>query len=388
MLHGLDAIDWQNLKHNFGTAENLPDLLRQMLSDDSETRRQTFYELMDYICHQGTIVEATAPVVPFLIQLLAMEGFQDKADILGWFFAQLAPCPYWMYHHPPDLTIWDADVRQEVAKGLPVYLTLLNDPNARVRGRATAVLYQTVFPDDHILTIANALRQHIHDERDEDVRTVAVHGLGELSAGYCQFLADYLDDHVHLLQHLWQSEQGSVQYVAGSSLTKLLEDQTPEDILQRLIQGIAHKKRTRSSSGGMVTVKLGALPFHTENFEGIIAFWHLSLERRLYVYRDVLKQADSFNQAHYVAVTLLDNVFMGSRARTSGFILKPEGSKPAIAYQKSKQVRTLDALTPEQKQVVRLVLEADKVWEDPNNLLEMYGIFGSRERLRRKLGNS
>lgn len=387
MLQGLDTVDWQNLKHNFGTAENLLGLLRQMLSDDAKTRRKAFDGLLECICHQGTTVEATAPVIPFLIQMLAMEGFQNKAGILVFFVIDLIPCDYWKYYDPPEWTPWDADIRQEVAKGLPVYLSLLDDPDQSIRIWAITVLFSTWFPEDHASTIANALRQCIAVEVDEGVKAMAVIGLGALVAGYRQLLAGRIAEDIQLFQHLWQSEQGSLRYVAGSSLTRLLEDQSPEDVIQRLVLGMARPELSERPSGIVLPKFLVEGTIITEETDAIVALSHLSLERRLRAYTDALNLTDTAEQARLIAGTLLENIFNGSRGMisTTGHTAKAKDGTPIVEYQAARQERSLDTLTNEQKQAIRLVLEADKVWEIPNNLLERFGIFGSRRKLLARL---
>src|SRR5207248_2283185 len=77
-----DRIDWAGLSHAYGPAADVPDLLRTLASDDADERREALYELYGNIWHQGTVYQATAHAVPFLVELLQSPGVQDKPEIL------------------------------------------------------------------------------------------------------------------------------------------------------------------------------------------------------------------------------------------------------------------------------------------------------------------
>src|SRR5688572_7894632 len=80
MLDGIDSIDWASLNHAYGSAEDVPGLLRQLTSDDDEKRQEAIYELFGNIWHQGTVYPATAVAVPFLYELLNAPGIAGKSD--------------------------------------------------------------------------------------------------------------------------------------------------------------------------------------------------------------------------------------------------------------------------------------------------------------------
>jgi hypothetical protein len=55
MLRGLDAVDWGSLSHAFGPAENVPELLGKLISEDADTRWEAYDELTNTVWHQGTV---------------------------------------------------------------------------------------------------------------------------------------------------------------------------------------------------------------------------------------------------------------------------------------------------------------------------------------------
>lgn len=79
----LQQVPWEKLNHAYGSAQDTPTLLLNLLSDQAEQRDQALYELWASICHQGSVYEASCAAVPFLIEILAEVPEQSKADILS-----------------------------------------------------------------------------------------------------------------------------------------------------------------------------------------------------------------------------------------------------------------------------------------------------------------
>jgi hypothetical protein len=83
MLDRIDSIDWESLRHAYGSAEDVPELLRAVASADEETRKNAIYELFGNIWHQGTVYPATGAAVPFLYELLNAPNVLGKSEIAG-----------------------------------------------------------------------------------------------------------------------------------------------------------------------------------------------------------------------------------------------------------------------------------------------------------------
>jgi hypothetical protein len=66
----IDAIDWSKLSHAYGNATDVPLLLQQARSSNPAEREAAFQELHPRIAHQGSVYEATAFALPFLIEML------------------------------------------------------------------------------------------------------------------------------------------------------------------------------------------------------------------------------------------------------------------------------------------------------------------------------
>jgi hypothetical protein len=82
MLESLDSIEWNILSHAYGEASDVPNLIRGLASADKKIRESSLWTLYTNIYHQGTVYQASAYAVPFLIELLKSEYVLDKDTIL------------------------------------------------------------------------------------------------------------------------------------------------------------------------------------------------------------------------------------------------------------------------------------------------------------------
>lgn len=84
MLDRLDHIPWNRLTHAHGPAEDVPDLLRRLRTAPPEVtgKQSPLWHLFGTIWHQGTVYQATAYAVPFLIELAACALVPDRLGVL------------------------------------------------------------------------------------------------------------------------------------------------------------------------------------------------------------------------------------------------------------------------------------------------------------------
>ena len=85
-MEKLDQVPWKQLKHAYGLAEDVPELLRALRtapSDAPNDERSPLWHLFGNIWHQGTVYEATSYAVPFLLDLAADAQTPDRIGILG-----------------------------------------------------------------------------------------------------------------------------------------------------------------------------------------------------------------------------------------------------------------------------------------------------------------
>ena len=81
MFEDLDRTDWGRLTHAYGGAEAVPGLLRDLAAPDDATREGAGRSLANLLAHQGTRYRASAPAVPFLLEILEASGGRGKAPL-------------------------------------------------------------------------------------------------------------------------------------------------------------------------------------------------------------------------------------------------------------------------------------------------------------------
>jgi hypothetical protein len=82
MFSGLDDVDWASLHHAYGTAEEVPGLLRAMTSSDAEVRERALSRFYGAVHHQGDVTSCTTATVPFLLELASAPDLPDRAAII------------------------------------------------------------------------------------------------------------------------------------------------------------------------------------------------------------------------------------------------------------------------------------------------------------------
>ncbi|HEV2638554.1 MAG TPA: HEAT repeat domain-containing protein [Actinocrinis sp.] len=125
----LAAVDWAQLTHAYGSASDLPDFLRALMSEDAVARRSAMDELISSINHQGSVYDASAYAVPFLAQA-ALHAPGDRAAAV---FLMAAMCCGGFAMGAVDPATDSGAVTVEVCRVLPSLAPLLRDPGAEVR---------------------------------------------------------------------------------------------------------------------------------------------------------------------------------------------------------------------------------------------------------------
>lgn len=132
----LDDIQWHTLTHAYGTAEDVPALIRA-LYEGGEQAQEALGELYGTVYHQGSVYEASAPAVPFLAHA-ARHAPAQRASLLM-LLAALAD------HTPEDTEShqWPgspvAAICAELCRVLPDLLPCLTDDDVSVRRAALRV---------------------------------------------------------------------------------------------------------------------------------------------------------------------------------------------------------------------------------------------------------
>jgi hypothetical protein len=158
--------NWSKIKTAYGTAENVPRMLAQLESATGKRFDELFSELVNEICHQGTVYEAMVYVVPRFIELLRDDPPPHYAAIAEW-LAYLSAKAFEYVKRPPNLSPrtatnpftggavefhvdddrkWVRRSREAIETGLDVYLPLLRHKNLSMRCSAAQIL--AAFPEE------------------------------------------------------------------------------------------------------------------------------------------------------------------------------------------------------------------------------------------------
>lgn len=83
ILRGLQRVAWADLQVPRGSAKDIPTLLAKAAYADRETGELALDQLADSVCELGFVIaEATAPTVPFLLELAGAPHVECKAEAL------------------------------------------------------------------------------------------------------------------------------------------------------------------------------------------------------------------------------------------------------------------------------------------------------------------
>ncbi|MFJ7043047.1 HEAT repeat domain-containing protein [Streptomyces sp. NPDC101112] len=166
----LEAVDWAGLKHNYGTAEDVPDLLRRCAGPDPGDAEDAAFDLLNNLYHQGGWVCPAAPAaLPFVLRLAAAPQVTPRRTLLelvGRLAAEAGRVearfldPHWS-------AAWE--------RHLPDVLALLADPEPEIRRAAADVIGACADPGEGTVP---ALLSRWHAESDPVTRLDLVLALG------------------------------------------------------------------------------------------------------------------------------------------------------------------------------------------------------------------
>lgn len=134
MFYGLYDIDWESFgKYHIGTAQNPKDIPRHielLLSENKDKRYYATEWLLGSGQHTGMIVKGTPHLIPFVLEVLALDDYPDKAEIL-------CDLRWVAYHMFPTQSVSNMRLSiatyDALASGFDLYVDLLkhDDPNIR-----------------------------------------------------------------------------------------------------------------------------------------------------------------------------------------------------------------------------------------------------------------
>lgn len=167
MFTGIDEVDWAAMRHAYGSAEDVPGLLRGLASADAAEREIALDGMYGAVHHQGDVYDSTLACVPFLFALAGREEVRDRGGIVELLVSiggdgEASEGTYAM-------------ARTAVRSGAEVFVRLTGDPDAGVRRAVAGAVVRFL---DEPARVLGLLRQRITVERDDRVLLALTEALG------------------------------------------------------------------------------------------------------------------------------------------------------------------------------------------------------------------
>jgi hypothetical protein len=175
MLDNLDDIPWSELEHAYGSAGDIPNVLRAVVSSDP-AQRSWAQDMLDMgPFHQGSIYSCTPFVVHVLLQIVQEEGTADLPWILEYVSQVLAAALFVLStSEPPSQDpeqAFAAQILVEIRAQWPLLFSMLEhvDPHVRLALLRLLVLLKADLP--HLETV---MAEMLTVETDESIRPALV----------------------------------------------------------------------------------------------------------------------------------------------------------------------------------------------------------------------
>lgn len=253
-FQGLDDIPWATVGHAYGSAEDMPGLIRSLGSTDPKIRKGAFSGLYSAPYHQGTVYSATPYVATWLLKLLEYQMQGSKGPIISWLTTAAVSWPSEFvyrrfaesdrlpdedekgidgeFHFGPDAV---RDTYNAVKAGLPIIVHLLKT-STETDVRTCAIHLLSFFPAEKSRTLALAFELLQAPPSDE-----AVHAsLLLLVSGFTLPTDAAFPGFVDKLVSLWKdaSQHKFVRRIATFCHARMLQDTIeplPEDLKLSLV---------------------------------------------------------------------------------------------------------------------------------------------------------
>lgn len=382
---GLESIDWKSLTHAYGSAADIPKLLKATITDDFDQFGKAYGDLLSAINHQGTIYQATSYTVPFLINLInCQSGYEKlptapsyKALILYALHSIATGASPWRQrqHSAEDRTIfdsWIAKAQLAVCEGTPIYLSLLSDPDPEIRLVVSEVLSSYAHEMEGV---AEAVRRAILVETIISVKAQMIITLSTLAGKYIESFDKFL------LDSLGENSPAPVRFASAVALAKIAGNRIPPTARAILVQSFA--------DNAFRIPLISPLADYTPSLEDLC--------RIIYGFGSslgipMLMEALAINPPNTMQMTiipyLLQLAFQSPTfdPNNKSYSQTFNGQSQIIYSPKNANCdKIIQGLNVVQKQVISIVIATAEFWKIETNLLDVFGLPTSRDELRELL---
>ncbi|MFD7684288.1 HEAT repeat domain-containing protein, partial [Streptomyces sp. NPDC060187] len=250
MFRGIDEVDWASMEHAYGSAADVPELLRGLASRHPHEREAALDGMYGAVHHQGDVYDSTLACIPFLFGLVRHTGLPDRGGIvellasIGGGDVDDAPAEPdgrgsgrpGGDEHPggPDTEDRPDDnytvARAAIRSGAVVFLDLVTDADPEVRRAVPTPLVRFSEAPRRVLPL---LIRQLTDEHDEGVRLALVEGLGLFARLHPSLSAPAVD----LLATLCAPPHApGLRLAALGQLALCAPDRLPADLVSTVVE--------------------------------------------------------------------------------------------------------------------------------------------------------
>ncbi|MET7385971.1 HEAT repeat domain-containing protein [Streptomyces sp. NPDC005529] len=266
MFRGIDEVDWASMEHAYGSAADVPELLRSLASRDPHEREAALDGMYGAVHHQGDVYDSTLACVPFLFGLVRDTGLPDRGGIVellasigggdiddgpartgaegsgGPGGGDEAGVPDTQDRADDNYTVARAAIRA----GAAVFLDLMTDGDPEVRRAVPTASVRFCEAPDRVLAL---LRRQLADEHDDGVRLALVEGLGLFARLHPGLSAPAVD----LLASLCTPpHEPGLRLAALGQLALCAPDRLPADLVSTVV-GLLHTRSRHFRPSGEPT---------------------------------------------------------------------------------------------------------------------------------------
>ncbi|GAB2729781.1 HEAT repeat domain-containing protein [Streptomyces bullii] len=234
MLTGIDEVDWASLRHAYGSAEDVPGLLRGLASADPFERETALDGMYGAVHHQGDVYDATLACVPFLLALVVREEVRDRAGIVELLVSIGGEA------ETGGRDPLAERARAAVRAGGEVFARLTGDADADVRRAAPAALVRFLDEPARVLAL---LRQRLTVERDDRVLLALTESLGLFARRHPGHAAEALD---LLTTHSAPPYAPGLRLAALGQLAGHAPERLPADLVPTVVRLLRDRSQERA----------------------------------------------------------------------------------------------------------------------------------------------
>ncbi|MFD5812757.1 HEAT repeat domain-containing protein [Streptomyces sp. NPDC127038] len=266
MFRGIDEVDWASMEHAYGSAADVPELLRGLASPLPQERETALDGMYGAVHHQGDVYDSTLAAIPFLFTLAGHPGLPDRGGIVELLASIGAPEDAdGLAHGAGDTTDGEdgenhegdeddedrdglgddnrAMARAAVRAGAGLFLELVTDADPEVRRAAPSALVRFHGEPPRVLAL---LSDRLRDEPEDGVRLALVEGLGLLARLYGGSAAPAVE---RLVSLCGPEHDPGLRLAALGQLASCAADRLPADLVPTVV-GLLHTRSQRIRPAG------------------------------------------------------------------------------------------------------------------------------------------